>query len=498
MLALMKRVLILLLCISYFNCYAQNRNSVWIFGDSAGIDFSNLLNPIPISSGMDGRGSCTSISDSVGNLIFYSYTRANTSHWSTLVHNSLNNQIQNGDSITGSAWYNELAIIPQSQNLNRYFLFSCGLSAPNNEGLYYSIVDMNLNSGLGAVTFKNIQLNPNAIADGLSAVKHGNGRDWWLICKLSDANTTYHNRFFRYLLLEDSIIDYSFQDFNDARDAGFQKLIWSSFNEKFMLINTGGYMSEFEFDRCNGNISLIRNIFPQQTSNYNRLFWEGAYSPSGDIFYVSTSYWINLDTACLLQLNLLSPDIPGTIDTLERFVDPIGTGAPRLAPDGKIYFSRPYLYGFPGFPYPDSTRNYINENLSVINSPDSLGTACDYQPFSFYLGGKRTYYGLPNNPNYDLGPLAGSVCDTLTIGIETNSGYKKIKAYPNPFTVKINFDYVFHEKYKMIITDIAGKIVYEANMQDKPEIELSFLQHGLYFVTISDSKSVYQSKIIKQ
>ncbi len=46
--------------------------------------------------------------------------------------------------------------------------------------------------------------------------------------------------------------------------------------------------------------------------------------------------------------------------------------------------------------------------------PDSIGSSCDYQPFSFYLGGKRTYYGLPNNPNYDLGPLAGSSCDTIT------------------------------------------------------------------------------------
>ncbi|MBL0341881.1 MAG: hypothetical protein IPP71_13640 [Bacteroidetes bacterium] len=46
--------------------------------------------------------------------------------------------------------------------------------------------------------------------------------------------------------------------------------------------------------------------------------------------------------------------------------------------------------------------------LSVINYPDSLGTACGYSPFSFYLGGKRTYYGLPNNPDYDMPAIAGS------------------------------------------------------------------------------------------
>lgn len=58
-------------------------------------------------------------------------------------------------------------------------------------------------------------------------------------------------------------------------------------------------------------------------------------------------------------------------------------------------------------------------NLSVINSPDLPGAACDFQPYSFYLGGKRTYWGLPNNPDYDLGPLVGSPCDTLVGTTET-------------------------------------------------------------------------------
>ncbi|MBL0341878.1 MAG: hypothetical protein IPP71_13625 [Bacteroidetes bacterium] len=60
-------------------------------------------------------------------------------------------------------------------------------------------------------------------------------------------------------------------------------------------------------------------------------------------------------------------------------------------------------YNFP-YPYPD-IYNMYNMNLSVINQPDSLGATCDFQPYSFYLGGKRTYVGLPNNPDYELGPL---------------------------------------------------------------------------------------------
>jgi hypothetical protein len=73
-----------------------------------------------------------------------------------------------------------------------------------------------------------------------------------------------------------------------------------------------------------------------------------------------------------------------------------------------------------GWPYPDTSTAYttINNNLSVINYPDSLGTACDFQPFSFNLGAGRTYFGLPNNPDYELGAWVGSPCDTLSVGLQ--------------------------------------------------------------------------------
>jgi hypothetical protein len=40
---------------------------------------------------------------------------------------------------------------------------------------------MRLNGGLGAVTQKNVQLQSFQQVDCINAVKHGNGRDWWVI-----------------------------------------------------------------------------------------------------------------------------------------------------------------------------------------------------------------------------------------------------------------------------------------------------------------------------
>src|SRR5688572_2744490 len=77
----------------YFLCLAllpQNvdaqRNAVWCFGDSAGIDF-NTSSPSTFISQAKSRGSCTTMSDTAGNLLFYAFTRATMAGNTALVFN---------------------------------------------------------------------------------------------------------------------------------------------------------------------------------------------------------------------------------------------------------------------------------------------------------------------------------------------------------------------------------------------------------------------------
>jgi len=87
----MKKGVVLLLIITATHSFAQNKNSIWCFGDSAGINFSNINNPVPYYSAMRGRGSCASIADDTGNLLFY----GNTYLYLTLVWNALNDTMTN-------------------------------------------------------------------------------------------------------------------------------------------------------------------------------------------------------------------------------------------------------------------------------------------------------------------------------------------------------------------------------------------------------------------
>jgi FOG: PKD repeat len=54
------------------------------------------------------------------------------------------------------------------------------------------------------------------------------------------------------------------------------------------------------------------------------------------------------------------------------------------------------------------------KNLHAINHPERKGLDCDFHQHGIDL---NTFHvgGLPNNPNYRLGPIDGSPCDTLGI-----------------------------------------------------------------------------------
>jgi hypothetical protein len=110
------------------------------------------------------------------------------------------------------------------------------------------------------------------------------------------------------------------------------------------------------------------------------------------------------------------------------------------------------------------------ENLSVINQPDSLGLACDFQPFSFYLGGARTYYGLPNNPDYELGAWVGSPCDTLTVGQAENDEKNDVffQAWYNPEwnMIHVNASKLKGKSGVLRLFDVEGRVVVRGKWSD--------------------------------
>ena len=465
------------LCCCHFFSYAQNRNSVWCFGDSALIDFSDTSNIIVGSCGLDTRGSCASIANENGKLLFYAETRATISGNTTLVFDTTHQVMQNGNNIVGRGWYQELVIVPNPANDSTYYLFSIGVTSIY--GLYYSIIDMRLNNGLGAVTVKNVQLQSFEQVDCLNAVKHGNGRDWWVLFRKAGSLSNGNNDWYSYLITPVSVQNFSIQSIGSLNktNSGYTNLI--------------GLVELYDFDRCSGLLSNPVTIEPEALPSVPYT-WSCEFSPDASKLYVTTAD----DTTYLFQYDLNASNISQSKNTLWTTNYPLYTGGGlKLAPDNKIYLASIYYNGvqFP-YPYQDTVYNMYNMNLSVINQPDSLGIACDFQPYSFYLGGKRTYLGLPNNPDYELGALTGSICDTLT-SVKEITGQNVINIFPNPFFNKIAYQAEEPEAVWYKLAGSVGNTIWEGNHIEQQDF--SSLAAGIYFLEIDNFKNKLTVKIIK-
>lgn len=61
--------------------------------------------------------------------------------------------MNNGDSLTGVGWSHDMLILPKSILDSTFYVFVAGVVVPDT-GLWYSIVDMKLQGGLGQVVQK--------------------------------------------------------------------------------------------------------------------------------------------------------------------------------------------------------------------------------------------------------------------------------------------------------------------------------------------------------
>ncbi|MEO5571761.1 MAG: T9SS type A sorting domain-containing protein [Bacteroidia bacterium] len=503
MIAHQKAILIIIISLLWFGAEAQKRNSIWCFGDSAGIDFNGGI-PSPINTSLDTRGSCVSIADTNGQLLFYANTRAATAGQTTgLVWNRNHQLMLNGDSIAGDGWYDEMIIIPNPADDSLYYLFSIGIVIPF--GLEYSIIDMRGDGTLGGIIQKNFQLQTFKMVDCLTAIKHGNGRDWWLIFRESPVFPgTDNNSWYSYLITPSGISNVTLQNVGTLNSTNAGSLCFNPSGNKICFVNTISMIEIYDFDRCTGTISNPVNIEPEVMVLPYPYYWSCAFSPNGQYLYVSGS----TTPSTLWQFDTWAANIDSTKTLLWQVsYPPYTAGALKLAPDNKIYMSCAWSdsVGNFNYPYPDSAFYLENMNLGVINSPDAAGMACDFQPWSFYLDGKRTYWGLPNNPDYELGAVTGNICDSLT-GIKNNEQIIKNELfvyYNSPWQKAfINAKGLKGRNVKMSAYDLLGNVIYteERKLSSQyftKDLNMAAFAKGMYIVNLVTEKERLVKKFIK-
>ncbi len=228
----------------------------------------------------------------------------------------------------------------------------------------------------------------------VNACRHANGRDWWIIVSEADSPIYY-----AFVLDPDGIhIDHQ-GDVGENLKYGLGQVAFSP-NGNFMARmdaisqTEGQYITLFSFDRCSGDLSFIDQF--HTSAGY---FTGAVFSPSERFLYAD-------DNTHLWQWDLLANDIASSqtlIDTFDGFIEPgwFGTyfGPMALAPDGRIYIA----------PTSGGSRRF-----HVIDRPDLPSPDCRFLQHHIFLD-KWNARSMPNIPNFRLGPIDGSPCDTLDI-----------------------------------------------------------------------------------
>ena len=257
-------------------------------------------------------------------------------------------------------------------------------------------VDMALNSGLGKVVFKDSVLVSDSLDYGkLSACRHANGRDWWIIVPRWEQGS------FRLLLYDpQGFHDLGIQAFPNFLQfrKGFGNAVFSPEGTKYAIVdifksNRPDTSFLFRFDRCTGLLSDPLLLSQASDSIYLSNF---CFSPNSRYLYKTTGrrvYQYDTEAADINASRQLVAVADGYVNiSLSLFMQM------QLAPDGKIYMTSRTAAPF----------------LHRIDYPDRPGPAC--QVIQHCLDSLvATTFCIPSFPHFRLGPLDGSSCDTLGI-----------------------------------------------------------------------------------
>jgi hypothetical protein len=411
-----------------------------------------------------------SIADENGNLEFYvdGCRMINSQH--KMIENGYGfspgwYQIQECNyRLFGYGGYQEFFALPRPEHPRHYLYFHHGLE----EGfvkktVFYSEVDMNANDGAGKVILKNRALWAlDTIAFSASAVRHGNGRDWWVTYAVANRNI------YRLFLVKPDTVEGPFIRSMEEKDAKPFKLGWntnfSPDGKKFVRTTFTSPPSFFlyDFDRCAGRFSNARRIdFPVAVGEYP---W-ATFSPNSRYLYLEVG--VNQ----LYQYDLEATDIAASailIGEYDGFKDEQGFPTlfhmMALTPEGKIYIS---------------CRNG-SQYLHVIHAPDERGAACDFRQHDLEMPTNNLEF-LPNYPNYRLGAMPDNACAPV------QEGCFAIHIIPNPVSdfIRVEFDRPYTGP--VWVYDMLGRLVLQAsgNGQQRQEFDASGLPNGVYAVVLS-------------
>lgn len=506
-------------------CYAQH-DGVWTFGKYGGLKFG-ATGLQPFTSSMKARANSATISDASGNLMFY--TDGN------YVWDKNNNLMPGGINLTnapatmfevmevGNGWMADAtAISMMPGSLTKYYIFSerRELVNPNFPSslcyparLYYSIVDMSLNNGLGEVITKGVFVDSNV--QKLTMVA-GNNCNIWLVTHEGEGGAYKSYEITSQGINPQAVISVTGGGLTNWGniDIGGVLTVSPDRTKLFLTFMASSSLGELsDFDPATGVVSgAVPLPYPTSVILPPGYFfgmdpWQSAaFSPDNTKLYVSSfdGFLLQYDLAVIPASGRLIGQITNSSNQVIGMVRSsfIYQSSLKLGPDGKIYFHYEETLNN-GTPFYTVLTN--NNALGIIDQPNVTGAGCgvSMQPV-LYMPSAPYQHSLNHFPN-ELGILL--VADTITssekicfkdsayiVAVDTSgsayawqdasSGYRRTVYQPGIYTLSYRtFDpCLFHiDTFKVGEADFEFTLGNDTTICDKPPYQLeTMVPSGTY------------------
>lgn len=498
-------------------CFAQKEANVWITGDDYGFDFNYGRFLVFDRKAFGSNVAATSVSicnKETGELLFYS-DGAN-------VWNKNFDIMPNGKGIiSGRLFGQHTLIIPMPGEADKYYLFTVkSIAEANDNGLYYSVIDMSLNGGLGDVIpgTKNTLFFPDAV-EALTGTIHTNGRDFWLV-----THERGTDRFVIFPVTTQGVGKPSFYSFGPAYDpfpGGVSDgCIQISPDRSMMAFNMNisenivGKKNEvsplelYDFDAGTGTIS-DRRVLGEFPSIQTILF-----SPDNSKLYMGSYNWEKWPPmyGLLYQFDLSAGSLGDIIQSQDSIkwgfkpiknlpdtIVPLPSFKLQLGPDGRLYngamgiqqnengvMQRVLFY----LDRPNAPLRQTKPEYRYLDSPNNKSLRTDP-----YLSEQS----FPNFMQYyfnGLEPVDNSITPDECANI-------KLTLYPNPtedfLSVKSSIENcLFPARIK--IYNALGQYLQEVRVVTEPfpKIDLRTYPSGIYFLVMETFNRAEVKKVVKK
>ncbi|MBL7764484.1 MAG: T9SS type A sorting domain-containing protein [Chitinophagaceae bacterium] len=461
---------IALICFVFINllCHAQKQAHVWYFGnDGAGLNFGNECLPTVLTDGkIDGFEGCASIADPVtGQLLFYT-----NSEW---IWDKNHDTMPNSSLITNGKTITQVLILQKPNSNSQYYIITSEVQGFSGQGYRYHLVDMTLNAGLGGVVFKDSQMYAGPVTEKITAIRHSNGTDIWII-----GHQYNSNQYLSFLLTPTGInttpvvsaIGKIHADPSTADAIGELKASPDgSHIASVTMVHPD--IELFQFNNLTGQLSNLITL--PELGGYDGLgngsgLYGLSFSANSKMLYASQ--WLlpsSSTSGKIIQYDISSNDSSIIANSrVNVFTSTtLSLYSLKLAPDQKIYVAHNTSKGF----------------LGVIHSPDSAGFSCNYVDSAIYLNGKHCGWGLNNLMEYS------EYCIHEPNSILTTQNEKpNITVFPNPANQHIHITITpsHNKEYTLSIYNYMGqRVLYIPHFSSGP-LNRSTLKPGIYFYRI--------------